>query len=169
MQNYALFGNQDCTITGQWFRWLRGIFRGILCGWPVPQRAGGSASCRCWRRKKGPEIQPVFGDDSEQKQRRQMLIALALLLVALILVLVKDRDFWFPPEPAAQSESEPVEEPSPEQKPPQSEAATATTPAAVTRSRRSHARRRPRPSPRRHPLWLRWLPAGPCFLRWKSK
>ena len=26
--------------------------------------------------KEGSEIQPVFGDDSEQKQRRQMLIAL---------------------------------------------------------------------------------------------
>jgi periplasmic protein TonB len=57
-----------------------------------------------------PELNPSFGDDSEQKQRRQMLIALALLLVALILVLVKDRDFWFPPSPAAESESEPVEQ-----------------------------------------------------------
>ncbi len=44
-----------------------------------------------------PELNPAFGDDSEQKQRRQMLIALALLLLALILVLVKDREFWFPP------------------------------------------------------------------------
>jgi len=83
--------------------------------------------------KEGSEIQPVFGDESEQKQRRQMLIALALLLVALILVLVKDREFWFPSEPVAQSESEPVEEASPDQKPPQAEAATAATPAPVAR------------------------------------
>lgn len=83
--------------------------------------------------KEGSEIQPVFGDDSEQKQRRQMLIALALLLVALILVLVKDREFWFPSEPAAQSELEPVEDATPEQKPPQSEAATAAAPVAVNR------------------------------------
>jgi TonB family protein len=61
-----------------------------------------------------PELNPSFGDDSEQKQRRQMLIALALLLLALILVLVKDRDFWFPPGPAASSESEPVEQLAPE-------------------------------------------------------
>ena len=56
------------------------------------------------------ELNPSFGDDTEQKQRRQMLIALALLLVALILVLVKDHEFWFPPAPASQAESEPVEQ-----------------------------------------------------------
>ena len=61
-----------------------------------------------------PELDPTFGDDSEQKQRRQMLVALALLLIALILVLVKDREFWFPPSPAAESESEPVEQTAPE-------------------------------------------------------
>lgn len=81
--------------------------------------------------KEGSEIQPSYGDDSEQKQRRQMLIALALLLIALILVLVKDREFWFPSAPVAQLETEPVEETSPEQKLPQSEPATATTPPAV--------------------------------------
>jgi protein TonB len=53
-----------------------------------------------------PELNPAFGDDSDQKQRRQMLIALALLLLALILVLVKDREFWFPPTPATAAESE---------------------------------------------------------------
>jgi len=61
-----------------------------------------------------PELDPTFGDDSEQKQRRQMLVALALLLIALILVLVKDREFWFPPSPATESESEPVEQTAPE-------------------------------------------------------
>jgi TonB family protein len=61
-----------------------------------------------------PELNPAFGDDSEQKQRRQMLVALALLLIALILVLVKDREFWFPPSPATESESEPVEQTAPE-------------------------------------------------------
>jgi len=77
-----------------------------------------------------PEINPLFGYDSAQKQRRQMLIALTLLLAALILVLTKDRDFWFPSAPALQSESEPLEEPLPEPKA-QSEAATTTTPPAV--------------------------------------
>ena len=57
-----------------------------------------------------PELNPAFGDESEQKQRRQMLIALALLLIALILVLVKDREFWFPPTPPAESASEPTEQ-----------------------------------------------------------
>jgi TonB family protein len=62
-----------------------------------------------------PELNPAFGDDSEQKQRRQMLIALALLLLALILVLVKDRDFWFPPAaPATSSEPEPTEQSAPQ-------------------------------------------------------
>jgi protein TonB len=61
-----------------------------------------------------PELNPAFGDDSEQKQRRQMLIALALLLLALILVLVKDREFWFPPAAATSSQAEPAEETAPE-------------------------------------------------------
>jgi protein TonB len=84
-----------------------------------------------------PELNPAFGDDSDQKQRRQMLIALALLLLALILVLVKDREFWFPPQPAAQSESEPVEQTPTDT---QAQPATATTakPSAPARSRPKH-------------------------------
>jgi protein TonB len=96
------------------------------------------------------QIQPSFGDDSEQKQRRQMLIALALLLVALILVLVKDREFWFPSTPpVAQSESEPVEETPSEQKPAQSDAANATTPPAapIRAKAKPHAPPPAEPSP----------------------
>ena len=84
-----------------------------------------------------PELNPEFGDESEQKQRRQMLIALALLLVALILVLVKDRDFWFPPAPAAESASEPVEQITPEAQTPSQVQPSAGTakPSAPERSR----------------------------------
>jgi len=88
-----------------------------------------------------PELNPAFGDDSDQKQRRQMLIALALLLIALILVLVKDRDFWFPPEAPASTEAEPVEQPVPDtQTQAQPQAATATTTTkktTVAKSRRT--------------------------------
>ncbi|HEX3353099.1 MAG TPA: TonB family protein [Terriglobales bacterium] len=87
-----------------------------------------------------PELNPAFGDESEQKQRRQMLIALALLLLALILVLVKDRDFWFPPEPAAQSESEPVEQtPSDTQTPPAAAPATAKSLTPTHLKTKAHA------------------------------
>jgi TonB family protein len=89
-----------------------------------------------------PELNPAFGDESEQRQRRQMLIALALLLIALILVLVKDREFWFPPAPAEQSESEPVEQPS-EEAQTQPQASTAgVKPAAPARPK---AKSRPAP------------------------
>jgi periplasmic protein TonB len=75
-----------------------------------------------------PELNPAFGDDSEQKQRRQMLIALALLLLALILVLIKDRDFWFPPEaPATASEPEPTEQSAPQAQTQGQNPLTATT------------------------------------------
>jgi TonB family protein len=88
-----------------------------------------------------PELNPSFGDDSDQKQRRQMLIALALLLIALILVLVKDRDFWFPPEAPASTEAEPVEQPVPDtqtQAQPQAATATSTTKkTTVGKSRRT--------------------------------
>ena len=65
------------------------------------------------------QLNPEFGDESEQKQRRQMLIALALLLLALILVLVKDREFWFPSAPPGGAESEPLEQTAPEAQPQQ--------------------------------------------------
>jgi protein TonB len=89
-----------------------------------------------------PELNPSFGDDTEQKQRRQMLVALALLLIALILVLVKDREFWFPPAPPAESESEPVEQISPDAK-------TATPPstAPVKPSLPGRAKTKPRNPP----------------------
>ncbi len=81
-----------------------------------------------------PELNPAFGDTTEQKQRRQMLIALGLLLLALILVLVKDREFWFPPAPEPQTESEPVEQPAGTQAPSQPESAAKTArPAALAK------------------------------------
>src|ERR1700730_15860668 len=76
------------------------------------------------------QLNPEFGDESEQKQRRQMLIALALLLLALILVLVKDREFWFAPEPAAVSEAGAVEQ-TPSDTPAQPQGSTATTKPSV--------------------------------------
>ncbi len=97
-----------------------------------------------------PELNPAFGDDSEQKQRRQMLIALALLLVALILVLVKDRDFWFPPEPAAESASEPSEQVTPEAQTPsqvQPSAGTVKSSSAPGRSRPKPRTPPPPPAP----------------------
>jgi len=89
-----------------------------------------------------PELDPTFGDDSEQKQRRQMLVALALLLIALILVLVKDREFWFPPSPATESESEPVEQTAPEAQT-RTKAATATPKTSVPERAKPKARTPP--------------------------
>jgi TonB family protein len=89
-----------------------------------------------------PELDPTFGDDSEQKQRRQMLVALALLLIALILVLVKDREFWFPPSPATESESEPVEQTAPEAQT-RSKAATTTPKTSVPERAKPKARTPP--------------------------
>ncbi len=89
-----------------------------------------------------PQLNPSFGDNSEQKQRRQMLIALALLLIALILVLVKDREFWFPPEPAAESGSEPVEQ-TPSDTQTQPEAATTTAKPPVP----AHPKAKPHTAP----------------------
>ncbi len=92
-----------------------------------------------------PELNPTFGDDSEQKQRRQMLIALALLLLALILVLVKDREFWFPPAPAGSSQAEPAEETAPE-------AQTQDQPApAITAATKPSLPQRPKSKPRTPP------------------
>jgi len=82
-----------------------------------------------------PELNPSFGDDSEQKQRRQMLIALALLLIALILVLVKDREFWFPPSAATESESEPAEQIAPEAQTQNKAATTTSKPSVPARSK----------------------------------
>ena len=84
-----------------------------------------------------PELNPSFGDESEQKQRRQMLVALALLLIALILVLIKDREFWFPPAPAADSGSEPVEQIA-------SDTQTQVQPSAVTKPAKSSSQERAR-------------------------
>jgi protein TonB len=89
-----------------------------------------------------PELNPAFGDESEQKQRRQMLIALGLLLLALILVLVKDREFWFPSAPPERVESEPVEQTPSEAQTPQPLTATAAGPALPTRPKTQH-----RPAP----------------------
>ena len=89
-----------------------------------------------------PELDPTFGDDSEQKQRRQMLVALALLLIALILVLVKDREFWFPPSPATESESEPVEQTAPEAQT-RTKAATAMPKTSVPERAKPKARTPP--------------------------
>ncbi len=91
-----------------------------------------------------PELNPSFGDDSEQKQRRQMLIALALLLIALILVLVKDREFWFPPAPPAESESEPAEQIAPEA---QTQIQTQGTNSKSKPPVPEHAKTRPRTTP----------------------
>lgn len=82
-----------------------------------------------------PELNPAFGDDSQQKQRRQMLIALGLLLLALILVLVKDREFWFPPAPAVESGLEPVEQTPTEAETPSAAATSTPQPAAPARAK----------------------------------
>jgi periplasmic protein TonB len=91
-----------------------------------------------------PQLNPEFGDESEQKQRRQMLIALALLLLALILVLVKDREFWFPSAPPGLAESEPLEQTAPEAEaqPQQLPATTALAPPTPVRPK---AKARPAP------------------------
>jgi len=97
-----------------------------------------------------PELNPTFGDDSDQKQRRQMLIALALLLLALILVLVKDREFWFPPAPATATESdvsEPTETETQTKDQAQSEAPATTSTAKSSPPGRPKSRpRNPQPS-----------------------
>jgi periplasmic protein TonB len=90
-----------------------------------------------------PQLNPEFGEESEQKQRRQMLIALALLLLALILVLVKDREFWFPSAPPGRAESEPLEQTAPEAQPQQLPATTAVEPAVGP----TRPKARPRPAP----------------------
>jgi periplasmic protein TonB len=82
-----------------------------------------------------PELNPAFGDDSQQKQRRQMLIALGLLLLALILVLVKDREFWFPPTPAVESGPEPVEQVPAEAKTQYEPTTTTSQPPPPTRAK----------------------------------
>ena len=94
---------EDRRLAPARFRWIHPKFQGILGCRPVSPRAEAPSKMPLPEENELPELNPAFGDDSEQKQRRQMLIALALLLLALILVLIKDREFWFPPEPAAAS------------------------------------------------------------------